>query len=95
MAYKEVQRVDISEVVRRWQAGVSRRRIASGTGLSRETVGKYIALAEGMGVSREGPGPTEEQLGTGWPTPATRSSSRAPATGNASPRIGNCWADSR
>ena len=63
MAYKEVQRVDISEVVRRWQAGGSRRRIASGTGLSRETVGKYIALAEGLGVSREGPTPTEEQLG--------------------------------
>ncbi len=63
MAYKEVQRVDISEVVRRWQAGGSRRRIAAGTGLSRETVGKYIGLAEGMGVSREGPGPTEEQLG--------------------------------
>ena len=63
MAYKEVQRVDISEVVRRWQAGGSRRRIAAGTGLSRETVGKYIALAEGMGVSREGPTPTEEQLG--------------------------------
>ena len=63
MAYKEVQRVDISEVIRRWQAGGSRRRIASGTGLSRETVGKYIALAEGMGVSREGPAPTEEQLG--------------------------------
>ena len=63
MAYKEVQRVDISEVVRRWQAGGSRRRIASGTGLSRETVGKYIALAEGMGVSRERPTPTEEQLG--------------------------------
>ena len=62
MAYKEVQRVDISEVVRRWHAGGSRRRIASGTGLSRETVGKYIALAEGMGVSREGPGPTEDRL---------------------------------
>ena len=62
MAYKEVQRVDISEVIRRWQAGGSRRRIASGTGLSRETVGKYIALAEGLGVSREGPTPTEEQL---------------------------------
>ena len=55
--------MDISEVIRRWQAGSSRRRIASGTGLSRETVGKYIALAEGMGVSREGPAPTEEQLG--------------------------------
>ena len=63
MAYKEVQRVDISEVILRWQAGGSRRRIASGTGLSRETVGKYIALAEGLGVSREGPTPTEEQLG--------------------------------
>ena len=63
MAYKEVQRVDISEVIRRWQAGGSRRRIAAGTGLSRETVGKYIALAEEMGVSLEGPAPTEEQLG--------------------------------
>ena len=55
--------MDISEVIRRWQAGGSRRRIASGTGLSRETVGKYIALAEGMGLSREGPAPTEEQHG--------------------------------
>ena len=62
MAYKEVLRVDISEVIRRWQAGISRRQIASGTGLSRETVGKYIAAAEGMGVSRDGAAPTEEQL---------------------------------
>ena len=62
MAYKEVLRVDISEVIRRWQAGMSRRQIASGTGLSRETVGKYIAAAEEMGVSREGSAPTEEEL---------------------------------
>ena len=62
MAYKEVLRVDISEVIRRWQAGISRRQIASGTGLSRETVGKYIAAAEGMGVSLNGEAPTEEQL---------------------------------
>ena len=62
MAYKDVLRVDIAEVIRRWQAGISRRQIASGTGLSRETVGKYIAAAEGMGVSREGAAPTEEQL---------------------------------
>ena len=54
--------MNISEVIRRWQAGGSRRRIASGTGLSRETVGKYIALAEGIGVSREGPAPTEDRL---------------------------------
>ena len=46
MAYQEVLRVDISEVIRRWQAGNSRRHIASGTGLSKDTVGKYIAAAE-------------------------------------------------
>ena len=40
MAYKEVFRVEISEVIRRWQAGESRRHIASGTGLSKDTVRK-------------------------------------------------------
>ncbi len=62
MAYKEVLRVDITEVIRRWQAGNSRRQIASGTGLSKDTVGKYIAAAEELGVSPEGPAPTDEQL---------------------------------
>ena len=46
MAYKEVLRVQISEVVRRWQAGRSQRNIASGTGLSRDTVRKYLAAIE-------------------------------------------------
>ena len=62
MAYKEVHRVEIKEVIRRWQAGGSRRRIASGTGLSKDTVGKYIAAAEALGIARDGPGPGEEQL---------------------------------
>ena len=62
MAYKEVLRVDISEVIRRWQAGSSRRQIASGTGLSKDTVGKYIAAAEALGVAVGGPAPSEEQL---------------------------------
>ena len=62
MAYREVFRVEISEVIRRWQAGDSLRRIASGTGLSKETVGRYISAAEALGVSREGPAPSEEQL---------------------------------
>ena len=93
--------MDISEVVRRWQAGGSRRRIASGTGLSRETVGKYIALAEGMGVSREGPTPTEEQLGrrstglcpprTDWLPGPTRSTSGSPAAACSSPEFRSCW----
>ena len=62
MGYKEVLRVDISEVIRRWQAGNSRRRIASGTGLSKDTVGRYISAAGALEMSREGPAPTEGQL---------------------------------
>ena len=62
MAYKEVFRVEIAEVIRRWQAGESQRHIAEGTGLARDTVGKYISAAEGLGMSQEGPAPSEEQL---------------------------------
>ena len=62
MAYKEVFRVEIAEVIRRWQAGESQRHIATGTGLSKDTVGKYISSAEGLGMCRDGPVPSEEQL---------------------------------
>ena len=62
MAYKEVLRVEISEVIRCWRTGHSQRRIASGTGLSRDTVVRYITAAEALGVSRQGPEPSEEQL---------------------------------
>ena len=62
MAYKEVSRVEIAEVIRRWQSGSSQRHIASGTGLSRDTVRKYLAAARKVGVRQEGPAPTEEQL---------------------------------
>ena len=70
MAYKEVLRVEISEVIRRWQTGESRRHIASGTGLSKDTVGRYISAAEALGIARDGPGPDEEQvssLAAIWP----------------------------
>ena len=62
MAYKEVSRVDVTEVIRRWQMGNSQRQTASGTGLSRDTVRKYLAAAQELGVSPKGPAPTEEQL---------------------------------
>ena len=38
--------MDIREMLRRWEAGDSRRQIAAATGLSRVTVAKYIKLAE-------------------------------------------------
>jgi len=62
MAYREVSCVEIKEVIRRWQLGVSQRRIASGTGLSRTTVGRYIAAAEAAGLRTDGPEPDETQL---------------------------------
>lgn len=62
MAYQEVSRVEIKEVLRQWQAGYSLRRISRATGLSRTTVHKYILAAEQTGLRKEGPPPAEEQL---------------------------------
>ena len=54
--------MEIKEIIRRWQAGYTQRRIAAGTGLSRDTVRKYLAAARAEGVARDGPAPTEDQL---------------------------------
>ena len=62
MAYKEVLRVEIQEVIRRWQIGGSQRQIGEGTGLSRVTVRKYLAAAMAAGVAQDGPAPDEVQL---------------------------------
>ena len=62
MAYREVSRVEIAEVVRRWQSGISQRRISTGTGLSRATVRRYIETIVEAGLARDGPAPSEEQL---------------------------------
>jgi len=62
MAFKEVSRVEVIEILRRWQAGSGMRALARGTGLSRNTVRKYIEAAERGGLTRDGPSPTETQL---------------------------------
>ncbi len=62
MAYREVARVEIKEVLRRWQGGAGQRALARQTGLSRVTVRKYVAAAEGLGLRRGGPPPTEAEL---------------------------------
>jgi len=54
--------MEIKENIRRWQAGNSQRRIAAGTGLSRDTVRKYLAAVQKEGITRDGPAPTEDQL---------------------------------
>ena len=62
MAYREVTRVDTQEIIRRWQAGEGYRRTASGTGLSRNTVRKYLTASKAEGIARDGPVPTGDQL---------------------------------
>src|SRR5438132_14044697 len=62
MGYRELSRMEIIEVVRRWQAGTSQRGIARATGLARETVKKYLAAAGTLGLSANGPPPSDEQI---------------------------------
>ena len=62
MAYKEVQRVDISESGPPLAGGRQPTADSLRDGTVPGNRRKYIALAEGMGVSREGPGPTEDRL---------------------------------
>ena len=78
MGYRELSRMEIVEVVRQWQAGVSQRGIARATGLARETVNKYLAAAGTLGLCANGPPPSEEQVVAlvrlGWLVGAPRSS---------------------
>ena len=62
MAYREVSRMEIQEIIRRWQAGDSQRKIALGTGLSRDTIAKYVAAAQEEGIVRDGLVATAEEL---------------------------------
>lgn len=62
MAYREVYRVQVLEVIRRWQLGESQRSIARATGLSRNTVEKYVRAAVAAGVSQGGSPPDESLL---------------------------------
>lgn len=62
MAYGKVPTVQTKEVIQRRRLGVSQRRIASGTGLSRMTSGRRIATAEELGLPADRPEPDETQL---------------------------------
>ena len=62
MGYRELSRMEMVEVVRRWQMGESQRAIARASGVARETVKKYLRTAEGLGLAANGPPPTEDQV---------------------------------
>ena len=50
MAYKDVYRVNIAEVIRFRQVGNGQRHIAAGTGLLRATVRNHLAAPHKIGV---------------------------------------------
>ena len=59
MAYREVSRMEIRELIRRWQDGQSGRRISSSIGMSRNTVAKCRftgSLTQGFTESLTHPG---------------------------------------
>ena len=62
MGYQQLSRMEIVEVVRRWQVGESQRAIARASGVARETVKKYLRAAEELGLAANGPPPTEDQV---------------------------------
>jgi hypothetical protein len=62
MAYKEVSRVEVTEIIRQWQARRGIHEMSRSTGLSRNTIRKYILTAQNCGLTRDGPPPTESQL---------------------------------
>lgn len=62
MGYRELNRMEIVELIRRWQAGESQRVIARQSGLARATVAKYLGAARALGLQASGPPPDEAQL---------------------------------
>ena len=50
MSYRELVMIDVREVLRRWSAGHSNRKISRETGTHRTTAARYIAAAQGLGI---------------------------------------------
>jgi transposase len=53
MSYRELTMIDVKELLRRWSAGHSNRKIAFETGADRETVARYVTVAAALGLERE------------------------------------------
>lgn len=62
MVYKEVSRVEVEEIIRQWQAGRGIKAISRSTGISRNTIRKYLLIAQNVGLYRNGPTPSDYQL---------------------------------
>jgi transposase len=61
MARRTFDVIDICEIFTHWHAGRSKNEIAGSLGLSRNTVRKYVAAAEGAGMVPGGPAVSQEE----------------------------------
>ena len=50
MSFRELTMVDVKEILRRWQASQSDRKIARETGADRKTVKRYTEAAKTVGL---------------------------------------------
>lgn len=53
MTYRELSMIDVKELLRRWAAGHSDRKIGRETGSDRKTVGRYTTVAKELGLPRD------------------------------------------
>lgn len=53
MTYRELSMIDVKELLRRWAAGHSDRKIGRETGADRKTVGRYTAVARELDLPRD------------------------------------------
>ncbi len=62
MAYREVRRMDIDQIIRRWLVGEKIRAIARSTGADRNTVRRIVRIANKEGIGRKTLWPDEGKL---------------------------------
>src|SRR4051794_31067512 len=79
VSYREVEMIEVKEVLRRWRAGEAKKAIAHALGIDPRTVRRYVKAAQkaggGPGTADGGcgePSETAPQGGTGSPQPPTR-----------------------
>jgi hypothetical protein len=60
--YREVTMIEVTEVLRLWQAGLPTKRLAAQLGLDPKTARRYLTVADGVGLRPDGPPPTDDEL---------------------------------
>ena len=89
MVFREVQVVEVREVLRAWLAGKGLRTVAGRAGVDRKTARRYVDAAVAAGLSRDGGEEqlTDELVGRWWRRCARRGRTATARRGR------RCWAE--